>query len=367
LAPYLLHINIRLLRCRKLRWCREIICLYGGDFHRMDISLTIKVGWRSLYGKLKRFKYFDTEQLLGFRGNCPLRMHIPNKPAKYGMKLVLICDNETKYMLGGMPYLGKHDTTPRSGVNLGHYYTFELTRPYHGSNRNVTTNKWFTYVPLISDLLTNYGMTLVGSVRGNKREIPLKMKPKATWFKCLSPHKRNDSGVVCGKNVEGKKENCASAVIATHPAYRCSKRKARDHGVLQCHQGRGRHLRPNVFCELMLKENTTLASLYLVWYVEGCMHKSVHHSLWESGRKAHGTDQQTGVHTGAGEGAHYSTGTETAGDAYSVPPTAHFDYQCLSGAITGQCCRCTRDIVCWQQVNLVTLGALLWTPCKVGQ
>ena len=120
------------------------------------------------------------EQLLGFRGNCPFRMYIPNKPAKYGIKLVLICDSDTKYMLGGIPYLGKQDTTSRSGVNLGHYYTVELTRPYHGSNRNVTTDNWFTSVPLITDLLTNYGMTLVGTVRGNKREIPLEMKAKET-------------------------------------------------------------------------------------------------------------------------------------------------------------------------------------------
>lgn len=28
------------------------------------------------------------EQLLGFRGNCPFRVYIPNKPAKYGIKIV---------------------------------------------------------------------------------------------------------------------------------------------------------------------------------------------------------------------------------------------------------------------------------------
>lgn len=32
------------------------------------------------------------EQLLGFRGRCPFRMCIPNKPAKYGIKLVLAND-----------------------------------------------------------------------------------------------------------------------------------------------------------------------------------------------------------------------------------------------------------------------------------
>ncbi|KAK3894430.1 hypothetical protein Pcinc_001779 [Petrolisthes cinctipes] len=120
------------------------------------------------------------EQLLGFRGKCPFRMYIPNKPAKYGIKLVIICDSETKYLLGAIPYLGKQGTRPRDGVNLGHYFTKELTRPYHGTNRNVTTDNWFTSVPLVADLLNNCGMTLVGTVRANKAEIPHEMKAKET-------------------------------------------------------------------------------------------------------------------------------------------------------------------------------------------
>ncbi|KAK4294826.1 hypothetical protein Pmani_032584 [Petrolisthes manimaculis] len=47
------------------------------------------------------------EQLLGFRGRCPFRMYIPNKPATYGLKLVLINDSKSKYLVGGIPYLGK--------------------------------------------------------------------------------------------------------------------------------------------------------------------------------------------------------------------------------------------------------------------
>ncbi|GFQ86803.1 DDE_Tnp_1_7 domain-containing protein [Trichonephila clavata] len=34
------------------------------------------------------------EQLLAFRGRCPFRMCIPNKPAKHGIKIVMMCDEE---------------------------------------------------------------------------------------------------------------------------------------------------------------------------------------------------------------------------------------------------------------------------------
>jgi len=300
------------------------------------------------------------EQLLGFRGNCPFRMYIPNKPANYGIKLVLICDSDTKYMLGGIPYLGKQDTTSRSGVNLGHYYTVELTRPYHGSNRNVTTDNWFTSVPLISDLLTNYGMTLVGTVRGNKRENRSKWRPRKQDNMVQVPFSTQKKWQWCRvrQNFEDKKENCASAVVATHPAYRCSKWKARDHRVLQCHQGRGRHLRPNVCRELMFKENTTLASLYHVWCVEWSMHQFVRHFLWESGKRRMAKISRRSYILELGK---------AAGNAYSIPSTAQLDCQCLSSVITGQGCRCTRCIICWRQVKLATSGALLWMPWKGGQ
>lgn len=37
------------------------------------------------------------EQLLGFRGRCPFRMYIPNKPSKYGIKIPMMCDSGTNY------------------------------------------------------------------------------------------------------------------------------------------------------------------------------------------------------------------------------------------------------------------------------
>jgi len=48
------------------------------------------------------------EQLLAFRGRCGFRMHIPNKPAKYGIKIMMACDARSKFMLNAIPYLGKY-------------------------------------------------------------------------------------------------------------------------------------------------------------------------------------------------------------------------------------------------------------------
>ncbi|KAG7161264.1 PiggyBac transposable element-derived protein 4-like 4 [Homarus americanus] len=115
------------------------------------------------------------EQLLAFRGSCPFRMYIPNKPAKYGLKIFLANDNKSKYLLSAIPYLGKQGTPYQENINLGHYYTKELTRPYHKTNRNVTTDNWFTSVPLAVDLLENCGMTFAGTIKANKKEVPKEM------------------------------------------------------------------------------------------------------------------------------------------------------------------------------------------------
>lgn len=114
------------------------------------------------------------EQLLGFRGRCPFRMYIPSKPSKYGIKIVMCCDVGTKYMFAAEPYLGKNTDT--KGLPLGEYYVKKLTKSIHGSNRNITMDNWFTSINLAEELLKpSYKLTIVGTLRHNKREVPPEM------------------------------------------------------------------------------------------------------------------------------------------------------------------------------------------------
>lgn len=117
------------------------------------------------------------EQLVGFRGRCPFKMYIPNKPDKYGIKIVMICDVKTKYMVDADPYLGKNTIT--GGQPLSEFYVKKLSKTVKGSNRNITCDNWFTSVSLAQDLLKEpYKLTLVGTIRSNKPEIPTKFIEK---------------------------------------------------------------------------------------------------------------------------------------------------------------------------------------------
>lgn len=113
------------------------------------------------------------EQLLAFRGRCAFRMYLPNKPAKYGIKIFMMCDVRTKYLINAIPYTGKTMETDRLPTAM--YFVRELSKPVHNSNRNITYDNWFTSVPLATMMLDTYKLTTVGTMRRDKPEIPAVM------------------------------------------------------------------------------------------------------------------------------------------------------------------------------------------------
>lgn len=116
------------------------------------------------------------EQLLGFRGRCPFRMYIPNKPDKYGIKIVMMCDAKTFYMVSAIPYIGKEDRP--SNLPIPTQYVLKLSQPIQKTNRNITVDNWFSSMGLARSL-KEVGLTLVGTLRKNKPEIPTEfLKPK---------------------------------------------------------------------------------------------------------------------------------------------------------------------------------------------
>ncbi|XP_066909085.1 piggyBac transposable element-derived protein 4-like [Halyomorpha halys] len=109
------------------------------------------------------------EQLVGFRGNCPFRMYLPNKPAKYGLKIIAMVDSSTKYLLNAIPYTGKGSTPANQPAAA--YFVKKLVEPIENSNRNITIDNWFTSIKLVSDMVEK-GLTVVGTIRKDKIELP---------------------------------------------------------------------------------------------------------------------------------------------------------------------------------------------------
>lgn len=120
------------------------------------------------------------EQLVAFRGHCNFRQYMPSKPNKYGIKIFALVDAKNFYNLKMEVYLGTQPEGPFKVSNSPGDVVIRLISPISKSGRNITVDNWFTSIPLADNLLKNHKVTLVGTVRKNKREIPVEFQPNRT-------------------------------------------------------------------------------------------------------------------------------------------------------------------------------------------
>lgn len=106
------------------------------------------------------------EQLVTFRGRCSFKMFIPSKPGRYGLKIWALCDSKNSYLYNARVYLGKENG--KKETNQGENIVKYLCQPIYKSERNVTTDNFFTSLSLARFLLGQQ-LTIVGTVRKNKR------------------------------------------------------------------------------------------------------------------------------------------------------------------------------------------------------
>lgn len=112
------------------------------------------------------------EMLESFRGCCSFKQYIPQKPAKYGVKMFALCDGRTFYTNNLEIYAGKNQTGPYSLSNSPRDVVLRLINPVTGTGRHLTMDNWFMSVPLAKELLCNHRLTVNGTLRKNKPEIP---------------------------------------------------------------------------------------------------------------------------------------------------------------------------------------------------
>ena len=92
-----------------------------------------------------------------------------SKPDKYGIKVWVIADSELHYVLDSQVYLGKVGNNPE--VGQGQRVVEGLSQKYYGTGRNITSDNFFTCIPLANSLLQK-NLTLVGTLRANKKALP---------------------------------------------------------------------------------------------------------------------------------------------------------------------------------------------------
>ena len=114
------------------------------------------------------------DQLLSFRGKCLFRTYMPTKPDRYGLKIITLNDSTTHYMHHAIPYIGPVTTDLNEEVPF--YYVSKVSEPIHHTGRNITCGNWFTSISIFDQMKEDFNLTMVGTIRKNKREIPEEFK-----------------------------------------------------------------------------------------------------------------------------------------------------------------------------------------------
>ena len=116
------------------------------------------------------------ELLFPCRSRSGFIEYMPQKPAKFGIKYWLLCDAKTSYVVRAIPYVGKED---RPQIGVAEHVVMSLMEPYHNTGQNVTTDNYFTSLKTAKNLL-QHKITMVGTLRKNKREILLELHADTT-------------------------------------------------------------------------------------------------------------------------------------------------------------------------------------------
>ena len=113
------------------------------------------------------------ERIVPFRGRCGFRVFMPAKPHKYGIKVMILADCESKYVKNYETYTGKQGLKPEK--EQGRKVVLRLSSCL-SSGHSITTDNFFTSYKLALQLLDK-NITLLGTMRRNRKEIPKVMLP----------------------------------------------------------------------------------------------------------------------------------------------------------------------------------------------
>ena len=95
---------------------------------------------------------------------------MPKPLTKYELKIFWLCESKSGFVLNGLVYVGCQPGEPPH-KNLGLEVVQTLVLVIHNSGLNLLIDNFFTSI-LLAIYLLDKNITVVGTLRQNKRDIP---------------------------------------------------------------------------------------------------------------------------------------------------------------------------------------------------
>ena len=113
------------------------------------------------------------ESLVLYKGRLVFKQFIPSKRSRFGMKIFLILDERTKFILNMILYTGSGHQLKYNSNNFGYggAIALELLEPYLDQNRVVYMDNYFTG-PILARHLLSKQTYLCGTLRKNRKYTP---------------------------------------------------------------------------------------------------------------------------------------------------------------------------------------------------
>ncbi|XP_022904015.2 piggyBac transposable element-derived protein 4-like [Onthophagus taurus] len=156
---------------RMLHFADNAEQIQGDSFHKLRrVFEKIKTSFAHNFSPFQNFVI--DESLVLFKGRLLFKQFIKTKRHRFGIKLFLLCDCETGYVLNFIVYTGKQtEIELYQDLGVSGSVVTTLMQPYLDKGHSLFTDNWYTS-PTLSTYLFQHKTNTCGTVRTNRKQMP---------------------------------------------------------------------------------------------------------------------------------------------------------------------------------------------------
>ncbi|KAL0879584.1 hypothetical protein ABMA27_003312 [Loxostege sticticalis] len=112
------------------------------------------------------------ESIVPFKGRLIIKQYLPNKRNRFGIKLFVFCDVDTKIILDFIIYCGAETEIIRHrDIGMSGSVILTFLERYYFTNRIIYMDNWYSS-PKLFDFLASRGIGACGTVKKTRKEMP---------------------------------------------------------------------------------------------------------------------------------------------------------------------------------------------------